>query len=671
MTVEIVSQENILAKARALVDVARTRVWITAPWVTASAAHVLLDGIAQRAQSDGLDVRLVYRLKGTDDLTISDLSALDRLADAGAQIRFSDRLHAKIILVDDHSAIVSSSNLTATAGFSRTHGVWQNQELGTALLNESTLAAEVASEFESIWASSRELSDRTLGIVLSPTEPDRIRVACQRDPVLGEYVTIGTPPLAIGQVVRASAINATVPSELSETDVQLGLRGGGGGSRARVPDVETLFSHPSKMHALLMAQTFVRPEAAFRIADVAILRTLTTTGEFAQVAAPLPPGELVERAESDVLRKLISGTADRQIEVGRVSTNADVAVSLDVDRLLTLHLAVLGMTGSGKSNALKVVLEELLASRSGSGDSTNNSNSSNDLRIVIIDTHGEYEYLEPDSERQIDVRFYPCLEDDTWVRRAARSGSQTGQMMDIVSGILDTLGEDATQHAVAAEVLSAAEDATKTLKPRLERLAAAITSEANLRLRSVDAAELALYSPDGDEEPFDLDRPGLYRMDLRLTHKMEARAQMVEILARKTFAHAKLHNRAHPILFLIDEAQNYAPEQQTGRLGALRSCFDAIFDLAAEGRKFRCGLVVATQRPARVNNDILSQCNTQILFRMVNPDDLLAVRQSFESTSEHLLARLPGLETGTGFVAGAALASPAIVSFRKAADGTT
>ena len=47
MTVEIVSHENILAKARALVDAARTRVWITAPWVTASAAHVLLNGIAE------------------------------------------------------------------------------------------------------------------------------------------------------------------------------------------------------------------------------------------------------------------------------------------------------------------------------------------------------------------------------------------------------------------------------------------------------------------------------------------------------------------------------------------------------------------------------------------------------------------------------------------------
>lgn len=36
---------------------------------------------------EDLDVRVVYRLEGTDDLTISDLAALDRLAAAGCRVR--------------------------------------------------------------------------------------------------------------------------------------------------------------------------------------------------------------------------------------------------------------------------------------------------------------------------------------------------------------------------------------------------------------------------------------------------------------------------------------------------------------------------------------------------------------------------------------------------------
>lgn len=62
-----------------------------------------------------------------------------------------------------------------------------------------------------------------------------------------------------------------------------------------------------------------------------------------------------------------------------------------------------------------------------------------------------------------------------------------------------------------------------------------------------------------------------------------------------------------PALVVLDEAQNYVPEQQTGWLARARPAFDAAFAIATEGRKFGVGLVVSSQRPARVNKYILSQ----------------------------------------------------------------
>lgn len=107
---------------------------------------------------------------------------------------------------------------------------------------------------------------------------------------------------------------------------------------------------------------------------------------------------------------------------------------------------------------------------------------------------------------------------------------------------------------------------------------------------------------------------------------------------------------------MVDEAQDYVPEQQTGRLGAARPSFEPLFEIATEGRKFRCGLLVASQRPARVNKDILSQCNTQLIFRMVSAEDLVAVAGCFEQASEQLLRDLPQYTTGTAYLGGAALA---------------
>ena len=104
----------------------------------------------------------------------------------------------------------------------------------------------------------------------------------------------------------------------------------------------------------------------------------------------------------------------------------------------------------------------------------------------------------------------------------------------------------------------------------------------------------------------------------------------------------------------VDEAHNYAPEQHTGGVSTARPSLDALHRVAAEGRKFGVGLVLATQRPARLNKEVLSQCNTHIVFRLANVEDHAAVAACFEGASREVLSQLPALETGTCIVGGAA-----------------
>ncbi|MBB5348400.1 ATP-binding protein [Desulfoprunum benzoelyticum] len=79
--------------------------------------------------------------------------------------------------------------------------------------------------------------------------------------------------------------------------------------------------------------------------------------------------------------KLIYGGFDekKSIVVGQVSASEGLAARVDLDRLINRHCAILGSTGSGKSNAVSVVLEAI-ATKEG----LNNS------RILLIDPHGEY-----------------------------------------------------------------------------------------------------------------------------------------------------------------------------------------------------------------------------------------------------------------------------------------
>ncbi|HXF97371.1 MAG TPA: ATP-binding protein [Gaiellaceae bacterium] len=110
----------------------------------------------------------------------------------------------------------------------------------------------------------------------------------------------------------------------------------------------------------------------------------------------------------------------------------------------------------------------------------------------------------------------------------------------------------------------------------------------------------------------------------------------------------------------MDEAHNYVPERTTGFMAeaARHGSLGALTTIAVEGRKFRVGLVVISQRPSRVAKDVLAQMNSQLVFRLANLEDLAYVRESFEAAGEELLADLPRLDTGVCVCAGTMVAMP-------------
>ncbi|WP_340010266.1 ATP-binding protein [Paenibacillus sp. FSL H7-0690] len=76
--------------------------------------------------------------------------------------------------------------------------------------------------------------------------------------------------------------------------------------------------------------------------------------------------------------KVIYGNKTRGlVEIGRHSSSENLSVYLDLPNLVLRHSAVLGSTGSGKSNTIAHLLNEILDSYNGS-------------RMILIDIHGEY-----------------------------------------------------------------------------------------------------------------------------------------------------------------------------------------------------------------------------------------------------------------------------------------
>ncbi len=101
---------------------------------------------------------------------------------------------------------------------------------------------------------------------------------------------------------------------------------------------------------------------------------------------------------------------------------------------------------------------------------------------------------------------------------------------------------------------------------------------------------------------------------------------------------------------MIDEAHNVCPAEPDDPLRALSA--DVAVRIAAEGRKFGLYLLVSTQRPQKIPENLLSQCDNLVLMRMNSQADLAYVGEVFSFVPPSLLARATAFRQGECLVAG-------------------
>jgi len=97
-----------------------------------------------------------------------------------------------------------------------------------------------------------------------------------------------------------------------------------------------------------------------------------------------------------------------------------------------------------------------------------------------------------------------------------------------------------------------------------------------------------------------------------------------------------------PFLLIIEEADKFVPQS--------KDSLKEIEEISRRGRKRGLGLIVATQRPALVNKNVLSQCGNQFVGKLTTENDLAAVNLFFADRKE--LEDLPKLKPGEFFAMG-------------------
>src|SRR6266702_2320344 len=115
----------------------------------------------------------------------------------------------------------------------------------------------------------------------------------------------------------------------------------------------------------------------------------------------------------------------------------------------------------------------------------------------------------------------------------------------------------------------------------------------------------------------------------------------------------------YPVFVLIEEAHHFAPSGTEVVSTAI------LKQVLAEGRKFGIGVGLISQRPGKLDADVLSQCQTQCIMRIVNEIDQKSVASAIEGVGRDLLDNLPALSKGQVIVAGAGVNTPVICRVRE------
>ena len=88
---------------------------------------------------------------------------------------------------------------------------------------------------------------------------------------------------------------------------------------------------------------------------------------------PVLPGTEIKLADRDTLNEIFK--VNNPIKLGCLVNQSDVNVNVEANPILSRHLAILAMTGAGKSNTVSVLINEML---------------SYFVPVFVFDMHGEY-----------------------------------------------------------------------------------------------------------------------------------------------------------------------------------------------------------------------------------------------------------------------------------------
>lgn len=155
-------------------------------------------------------------------------------------------------------------------------------------------------------------------------------------------------------------------------------------------------------------------------------------------------------------------------------------------------------------------------------------------------------------------------------------------------------------------------------------------------------------------------------VSLRDVH-IQMRKVLPLLLCKKLYNDKKAENDDQRYLnIIVDEAHNILSEESERESEQWKDYrLETFEEIIKEGRKFGVFLTVASQRPSDISPTIISQLHNYFLHRLINNEDINAVRQTISYLDKVSFDYLPLLPTGTCILAGLLANVPIVIDIGK------
>jgi len=365
------------------------------------------------------------------------------------------------------------------------------------------------------------------------------------------------------------------------------------------------------------------------------------------------PGAVVRRIDEDTLSAFLKLDNKEGLHLGNLAYHS-LEFTPSINRLLSKHLAILAMSGAGKSYFVSVLLEEILSRKKEQGR----------LSVVVIDVHGEYTYLKDikpkdlglsDNEFQVEhIRAshiqIPVQSLAAETIRSLVADMSSIQVRDLRRVISEMRGTMKDGYTLADIVTHVRENETISKNTR-EALVGWL----------INLDDTRLFGKSSVPDVKSIVKPGkITLIDLSDFISLKKKQIVVAHLASELL-YLRRRNEIPPVLLILEEAHQFCPESRH-ELALPKSRIETI---AREGRKFHALLCLISQRPVKLSTTVLSQCSNQAILRCTNPYDLEHIGRSSEGIDRPSLDAITTLEVGEALFVGETVSVPTFVKIRQ------